>query len=104
MKNERRDADVESDFLWVPCGEHPVREPGECYYCAIDTLVDETRRLRAIEEVARKMARQIKELNACLRVWYVTNKNEDLGQIIDRSNGILILPAVVELLKEQNNG
>ena len=30
----------EAALAWVPCGSHPIREPENCTYCAIDALSD----------------------------------------------------------------
>lgn len=79
---------------WGSCYPHQGKEPEGCGDCARDVLHDEVKRLHAVEEVARKMAKTLEYINADSSARLNTGGWNAL-------NECLALPLVSELLKGQ---
>lgn len=94
MKNERRE-EVEAELEYAASLSYEPKMSG----ASVVILAAEVRRLRAIEEVARKMANALEEAAHGFGL-----RDEYQDECRDAVNEVLSLPAVVELLKEQNNG
>lgn len=112
-----RETIVQEAMEWGSCYPHQGKEPEGCGDCARDVLHDEVKRLHAVEEVARKMAKALGLMRDKWENGTQCFEADEGGSIEDGSpvgdafklsdedyNSILLLlslPLVSELLKGQ---